>query len=59
VVFRNTYKVMMLGQLVTVVIAVEVIVVVETRTAVTKGVVVTVVVAMPDLAGVMVLSRSQ
>lgn len=39
--------------------ALEVTVVVETMTAVTVGVLVTVVVVVPDLAGVMVLNYDQ
>jgi hypothetical protein len=55
----RTYKVVVVGQLVTVVAAIEVMVVVEITTAVTVGVVVTVVVVVPDLAGVTVLFPGQ
>ena len=55
--FNYTYAVAVVGQAVTVVDALEVTVVVETMTAVTVGVLVTVVVVVPDLAGVMVLKR--
>jgi hypothetical protein len=51
--------VVVVGQLVTVVAAMEVMVVVEITTAVTVGVVVTVVVVVPDLAGVTVLFPGQ
>jgi hypothetical protein len=54
-----TYGAAVVGQAVTIVNALEVTVVVETMTAVTVGVLVTVVVVVPDLGGVMVLNDNQ